>query len=799
MTPTPPFNQLSEVDQARLDELLDDWEDAQERGDTTNLEDLCADCPHLLAPLSARVASLQAVDDRLRTRTRKTELGHDNQGTGEDTTPSEIEQDYARLVAQSELVDLQFHDAGGLGKVYCGMERPLNREVAIKLIRQQNATHKEHRRNFLREAEITGRLEHPGVVAIYASGETIDGRCFYTMPMLRGGSLDEAIERYHQHHSNALQTQTVDFRDLIQRLISVCNTIAYAHSRGIVHRDLKPKNIMLGKYGETVVIDWGLAGQFSRDGRFKSSDENTLHLKHGDTAESSSRGFTLYYASPEQLSGEENLGPPSDIYSLGIILYKILTGRTPLSGLSYGQARQQARSGQAADPSRDKAGIPAPLAAICGKAIRHRATERYPTALDLAEDLQNYLADAPVSARRESPVEHFARFGRKHWQWALAVLVFLCCFSAFSLFSAVREGKLYEQARAASHDQLKLSTTLAAQAGAGEIDRRWRMLELEATSQSLRQAILRAEQTPADRTPWKDIQSWLDSRLIRFEKVKRVSVESMFINLESGLQAARAPASYSIGKNFSYRSYFHGLDHDLDPAESRPPARYPVISTVYTSTNDPTGKLKVAFSVPIWEHEGGPGDRVIGRLGMSVSVGDLQIFNSIANPLHRPLLVESRSYQSSAGDAFGLVIDHRSFFGPNSDRTTNGNSNAADLPEVNDSRHDAERQGAGGREIRVLAEELKQMMQLAPARLAESASQQTRAAIAATAMIDDFHDPLDPNGGTKRVAFCPICVTDRQAGQRETGWYVVLQFAEGTTLPAAGLSTADSNNAVGTE
>jgi serine/threonine protein kinase len=180
---------------------------------------------------------------------------------------------------------LRPHARGGLGEVYVARDEELHREVALKEIQQRHANDPNSRSRFLLEAEITGGLEHPGIVPVYGLGTYADGRPYYAMRFIKGGSLRDAIRRFHSAdrflrqatgddaaenpdiESDRLRIKTVtkedfislDFRQLLGRFIDVCNAIEYAHSRGVLHRDLKPGNIMLGKYGETLVVDWGLA------------------------------------------------------------------------------------------------------------------------------------------------------------------------------------------------------------------------------------------------------------------------------------------------------------------------------------------------------------------------------------------------------------------------------------------------------------------------------------------------------------------------------------------------------------
>ena len=156
---------------------------------------------------------------------------------------------------------LRPHARGGLGEVFVAEDEELHREVALKEMQDRHADRPDSRSRFLLEAEITGGLEHPGIVPVYSLGQYGDGRPFYAMRFIRGDSLAEAIARFHGQ-AKAGQPATLDFaslafRQLLRRFVDVCNAISYAHSRGVLHRDLKPGNILLGKYGETLVVDWG--------------------------------------------------------------------------------------------------------------------------------------------------------------------------------------------------------------------------------------------------------------------------------------------------------------------------------------------------------------------------------------------------------------------------------------------------------------------------------------------------------------------------------------------------------------
>jgi tetratricopeptide (TPR) repeat protein len=381
---------------------------------------------------------------------------------------------------------LRPHAKGGLGQVFVAHDEELNREVALKDIQERFAGNAEARTRFLVEAEITGGLEHPGIVPVYGLGHHPDGRPFYAMRFIRGDSLKEAIERYHKSLSTDFadyadkrqagslksvksaksvdHSFTLQFRQLLGRFLDVCNAVAYAHSRGVLHRDLKPGNIMLGKFGETLVVDWGLAKVRGEGGGGRGEEEEPplrpASLSGSTQTMAGAAVGTPAFMSPEQAAGRlDQLGPATDIYSLGATLYVLLTGHVPFEGNDAGEVLRRVQRGDYVPLAlAPRLSSLAPLAAICQKAMALRPQDRYATVLALAADIEHWLADEPVSAWPEPVLVKLGRWTRRHKPLvsgaAAALLVALLAATAGTLWYQ------NEQARQAA-DEARRSTELA--------------------------------------------------------------------------------------------------------------------------------------------------------------------------------------------------------------------------------------------------------------------------------------------------------------------------------------------------
>lgn len=717
---------------AELEAVLDRYEEAIEAGKQPDIDELCRELPGREQELRSVIAAINAAAKHLESRPSTPSAS-----TGTETEPLLG----SSLTAASRLKQLRFHARGGLGCVFRAHDEDIGRDVAVKAISQQKQHDKESQERFLREAEVTGRLRHPGIIPVYSRGETMDGRPFFVMPFLEEGTLEEAINAFHdqnhQYRSNDRQ-----FRDLLSRYIAACQTVAYAHSRGVVHRDLKPHNIMLGRYGETLVIDWGLAEKSRRDIHHRLTGEQSIEVRGSSSASSSSGGFTPQYASPEQMDGTLEVGPASDVYSLGAILYKLVSGTTPLRGTTLGEIRKACLNGEFPSPRERHRSVPAPLNAICLRAMRTNPEGRYGSPEELATDVEAYLADSPVTAAPDTTIGKAARLVRREWPAVMATMAGLLLIALVALLTAVKQGSLKADARESSQARLELAATLAAQAGGEEVNRRWRLLELEETSPLLRQSVESLNEDWEDLEARSALQAHMTERFVHAREVDELKLASFLVQGVDGRIFSRVPkVDTSIGEIYAYRDYFHGEGEDLSAHANPPPATGVVRSTVFVSTV--TGKPHVALSVPVHGlADGEETDEVIGRLTMTMLVGDLGMFDYLGAE-EVPMLVETRKYDWGDHSSFGVVVHHPD---AKASAASAGESVGENLPVV----------------------EQLHLNDL----LARWDRSRPNDEVSSALSVTDFIDPI--NGETTEAAFAPVMVKGRPVHERDTGWFVIL-------------------------
>ncbi len=276
---------------------------------------------------------------------------------------------------------------GGMGVVYRARHVTLHRVVALKMILSQRLASAESIRRFHIEARAVANLSHPGIIALYEIGEQ-DGQHYFTMELADGGSLHDR-----------LRGGPLPPREAAELVAQVAEAVQYAHGHGIIHRDLKPQNVLLGRDGQLKVTDFGLA---------KDVDEDRGLTASGDLL------GTPSYMAPEQAAGRiGGVGPTTDVYAIGAILYTTLVGRPPFQAASLSDTLRQVIEQDAVAPRLLSATIPRDLETICQKCLGKEPSRRYATAADLAAELRRYLAGEPIRARPAGRLERTVRWCRR--------------------------------------------------------------------------------------------------------------------------------------------------------------------------------------------------------------------------------------------------------------------------------------------------------------------------------------------------------------------------------------------------
>ena len=329
-----------------------------------------------------------------------------------------------------------FHRAGALGKVSRAFDRELKREVAFKEIRDELHLVTTSRSQFMIEGLVSGGLEHPGIVPVYGLGSYDGGKLYYAMRFIQGPSLKERLAQLHQS-SDAPPLKPGEERPTLPRLlrhfINACFAAGYAHSRGILHRDIKPEHIMLGPFGETLLVDWGLAMPIAKrePGEGEPDAQEVLELPpqyQSDFWKDGSEVGTPAYMSPEQASRQNSkLDRRSDVYGLGTTLYSLIVGRSAFHGVPKAVFIEKVKTGDFKKPRQANPSVHPALEAICLKAMSLKPEDRYNTALDLARDLERWLDDEPTIAYPEPWHAKAVRWVRRHKTTTVGVASVLVC------------------------------------------------------------------------------------------------------------------------------------------------------------------------------------------------------------------------------------------------------------------------------------------------------------------------------------------------------------------------------------
>ena len=333
---------------------------------------------------------------------------------------------------------------GGMGEVFEAWDPSLRRSLALKVMHTGvGSTGTQGQARFLDEAQIGGRLNHPGIVPVHDLGQDDAGRPYFTMRLVEGSTLDDILHRLHAGDDEW------NLVGVLGVLLKVCQAMAFAHDHGVVHRDLKPANVMVGAYGEVYVMDWGLAHRLDEvDGRDLrpylpevtrlaggEQESSPLLTREGDVI------GTPAFMSPEQALGQVHLlGPATDVYAVGSILYYAASGCmphvTPGERVTAGEVWKRVRAGPPTPLGRQARRLPPELIAICEKAMAREVTDRYADMGSLAQDLRAYLEGRVVSAHRTGAVAEARKWVSRNLAAALAITLSLSVVVVGSLATA---------------------------------------------------------------------------------------------------------------------------------------------------------------------------------------------------------------------------------------------------------------------------------------------------------------------------------------------------------------------------
>ena len=425
------------IDAAVEAHIQQEGDEAKALASLNNVKDLGSDLDHLADEDIYRTVDIALAlhkelgTDRL--GTRLPELGKEG--------PASLPFPALKTAEKDRFERMGFLDSGNLGEVYFAMDSELNRMVVAKYIKANAAQDRLNQALFHLEGEVTGSLEHPGIVPVYGLGRDSQGRIYYAMRYIRGRKLSQVIAEYQGIPPSDPGAKQEALIGLLQNFQAACLAVEYAHIKGVLHCDLKPDNIMIGDYGEVFVVDWGLVvvhGQKKEDQPYdplrtlgegdipvfrpSESASSGLHINQGGSR--CGVGGTPAYMAPEQVQATTKndvslLGPAADIYALGGTLYQLLTGNAPhlpKKEFKEGQTGFYNRilAGQFSTPRELKPAIPRGLEAIVLKAMRLQPEDRYKSARELAEDVKRFVADEPVWAYPEPAFERARRWVRKN-------------------------------------------------------------------------------------------------------------------------------------------------------------------------------------------------------------------------------------------------------------------------------------------------------------------------------------------------------------------------------------------------
>ncbi len=457
---------------------------------------------------------------------------------------------------------------GGMGTVYEARLAGTSLRVALKVLKPAEAEGAEATRRLREEVENAAGLRHPNIVPIYHVGEHA-GQPFYTMELIEGGSLDQHLDRYRGQ-----------FAKVARLLATTARAVHHAHQRRILHRDLKPGNILLDAADEPHVADFGLA----------------TRLDEAGTATESAPAGSLPWMAPEAVRGEPTLSTAIDVWALGVILYELLTGVRPFGGASAREVRQAILHHEPPRPREVNPSVPRDLDAVCRRCLHKDPDKRYESATALALELERWLRDEPVRARRAGRTERVARWCRRNPGLAvgstLLLVVLLASLEAAIALTRDQEQKL----RVAVCQNNTFAARHVASSVLGRLEQLSEPVLAAVGDDNLRHACGQANVAEAQAVLERHFQGRSRAHL-SFATVYLLDPDGKLVALvdpDHPRQEQQAPASRVLGLRFFNRDYFQGaLRHRYE----RVPRDRIHLSRVYRSQNDGLDKLAISCAV----------------------------------------------------------------------------------------------------------------------------------------------------------------------------------------------------------
>lgn len=357
-------------------------------------------------------------------------------------------------------------DSGGMGEVRIGRDPYLDRKVAIKLLKMEKVASPLAVERFVREAQVTAKLDHPNIIPIYSLHSESDGRASFSMKLIQGRTLSDIVRQVRDRLKEGKRPpEDLTMRRRIELFLRMCDAMSYAHDMGVIHRDLKPANVMVGEYNEVYVMDWGLAkilddpestgvaeGVWDAQLSEKENLDDSMKTQHGSLV------GTPLYMPPEQATGQHKMvGYRSDVYSLGAILFELVTLRRLIPGTKVQEILKSVAQGthREVEPYPGDDAIPRELAAILERATAAHPDARYPDVQVFAEDLRRYLDDEAVLAHPDGPVRAVQRWIGHHRGVTLSFIMVLMALAGGAVIWSLNEQN--EATREAQMRQRKLS------------------------------------------------------------------------------------------------------------------------------------------------------------------------------------------------------------------------------------------------------------------------------------------------------------------------------------------------------